>query len=240
MKYIIIVALLSVVTLNAQKQVEVKEQISKDQEIFINFKFAQDIKVVHGNTNEIIVSASVNIDDGAGNNKYSIKSENSSGQLKLYSDFGDYFKSKKRNVYYSNKDGKNNNCDCCSTSDINYVVIVPKNIKLRIKSISGSVFAGAYEGDLVTDLISGDVTIKKYNGELRLKTISGALDIKVNKAKLNAKSVTGTIYSDLDFEKTDLGKHGKSFNNKVSKQINGGTFPLIMETVSGNIYIRKG
>ncbi len=240
MKYIIIVALLSVVTLNAQKQVEVKEQISKDQEVFINFKFAQDIKVVHGNTNEIIVKASVNIDDGTGNDNYSIKSENSSGQLKLYSDFGDYFKSKKRNVYYSNKDGKNNNCDCCSTSDINYVVIVPKNIKLRIKSISGSVFADAYEGDLVTDLISGDVTIKKYNGELRLKTISGALDIKVNKAKLNAKSVTGTIYSDLDFEKTDLGKHGKSFNNKVSKQINGGTFPLIMETVSGNIYIRKG
>ncbi len=240
MKYIIIVALLSVVTLNAQKQVEVKEQISKDQEVFINFKFAQDIKVVHGNTNEIIVKASVNIDDGTGNDNYSIKSENSSGQLKLYSDFGDYFKSKKRNVYYSNKDGKNNNCDCCGTSDINYVVIVPKNIKLRIKSISGSVFADAYEGDLVTDLISGDVTIKKYNGELRLKTISGALDIKVNKAKLNAKSVTGTIYSDLDFEKTDLGKHGKSFNNKVSKQINGGTFPLIMETVSGNIYIRKG
>ncbi len=240
MKYIIIVALLSVVTLNAQKQVEVKEQISKDQEVFINFKFAQDIKVVHGNTNEIIVKASVNIDDGTGNDNYSIKSENSSGQLKLYSDFGDYFKSKKRNVYYSNKDEKNENCNCCHTTDINYVVVVPKNIKLRIKSISGSVFTDTYEGDLVTDLISGDVTIKKYNGELRLKTISGALDIKVNKAKLNAKSVTGTIYSDLDFEKTDLGKHGKSFNNKVSKQINGGTFPLIMETVSGNIYIRKG
>ncbi len=240
MKHLIVMALLSVMTLNAQKQVEVKTQIYKDQEVFLNFKFAQDIKVEHGNTNEIIVRASINIDDGTGNDKYSIKRENSSGQLKLYSDFGDYFKSKKRNVYYSNKNGKNGNCNCCTTSDINYVVIVPKNVSLKIKSISGSVFINAFEGDLVTDLISGDITIKKYSGELRLKTISGALDIIVDKAKLHAKSVTGTIYSDMDFEKAKLGKHSKSFNNKVSKQINGGTLPLVMETVSGNIYIRKG
>ena len=96
-----------------------------------------------------------------------------------------------------------------------------------------------FKGDLVTDLISGDVTIKSYEGELRLKTISGALDVKVKKANLNAKSVTGTIYSDIEFESKSDKPYNRS-GNKVSKQINGGTKPLSMETVSGNIYIRKG
>ncbi|TYA74825.1 DUF4097 family beta strand repeat-containing protein [Seonamhaeicola marinus] len=241
MKHLIIMALLSVMTLNAQKQVEIKAPISKGQEVFVNFKFAQDIKIQHGNTNEIIVRATVNIDDGEGNDKYSIKTEKSSSQLKLYSDFGDYFKNRSRNVYYSNKDGKKENCNCCHNTDINYIVIVPRNIKLKIKSISGSVFTNVYDGDLVTDLISGDVTIKKYNGELRLKTISGVLDIVVNKAKLNAKSVTGTIYSDMDFDKSDFSKYNnKKIHNHISKQVNGGTLLLTMETVSGNIYIRKG
>lgn len=237
MKYILVLALLSVVSLNAQRQVEVKESITKNQELFVNFKFAQDIKVVHGKTNEIIVKATVNIDDGEGNDTYAIKTENSAGVLKLYSDFGDYFK--KRNYYY-NGESKKQNCNCCHQTEINYVVIVPENIKVKIKSISGSVFADTYEGDLVTDLISGDVTIKKFQGELRLKTISGVLDITVNKAKLNAKSVTGTIYSNMDFEANSSGKYSNKRNNSVLKQVNGGVNPLVMETVSGDIYIRKG
>nr|WP_321232130.1 hypothetical protein [uncultured Psychroserpens sp.] len=231
MKKIVIIALLSVATLQAQRNVEVKESISKNQDVYLNFKFAQDIKVEHGNTNQIIVKASVNIDDGEGNEAFSIKADNSSGQLKFYSDFGDYFKNKW-------KDKNRHNCN--SDTDINYVVIVPKNINLKVKSISGSVFMDTFEGDLVTDLISGDVTIKKYNGELRLKTISGSLDVTVKKAKLKAKSLTGTIYSDLEFENNNSSKHYNNSHNKVSKQVNGGTLPLDMETISGNIYIRKG
>ncbi|WP_298900505.1 hypothetical protein [uncultured Psychroserpens sp.] len=230
MKKLIILALLSVTTLHAQRNVEAKERLSKNQDVYLNLKFAQDIRVEHGNTDDVLIKASVIIDDGKGNDAFSIKTENTAGQLKLYSDFGDYFKKK--------WDDKNRH-DYNSTTEINYVVIIPKNINLKIKSISGSVYMDNYDGDLVTDLISGDVTIKKYNGELRLKTISGALDVTVNKAQLNAKSLTGTIYSNLNFEaNTDKKYHGA--HNKVSKQINGGTLPLEMETISGNIYIRKG
>ncbi|MFK7782815.1 hypothetical protein [Psychroserpens sp.] len=230
MKHLIIIALLSVVTLHAQRNVEIKESLSKNQDVYLDFKFAQDIRVEQGNSNEIKVTASVNINDGEGDDAFSIKTDNSSGQLKLYSDFGDYFKNQW-------KDKSRNNCN--NTTEINYVVIVPKNINLKVKSISGSVFMNAYEGNLVTDLISGDVTIKKYNGELRLKTISGALDVTVSKAKLNAKSLTGTIYSDLEFDESESEKSYDKSHNKVSKQIKGGTTPLEMETISGNIYIRK-
>ncbi|WP_456438549.1 hypothetical protein [Psychroserpens sp.] len=230
MKNLILIALLSVATLHAQRNVEFKKSLSKNQDVFLDFKFAQDIRVEHGNTNEIKVKASINIDDGEGNESFSIKTNSSSGQLKLYSDFGDYYKNQW-------KDKNRNNCD--RTTKIDYVVIVPKNVNLKIKSISGSVYMDAFQGDLVTDLISGDVIIKKYDGELRLKTISGALDVTVRKAELNAKSLTGTIYSDLEFEKNTSSKSYNGSHNRVSKQINGGTLPLEMETISGNIYIRK-
>ncbi len=230
MKNIIIIVLLSISTLHAQRNVEVKEGLTKNQDVYLDFKFAQDIRVEHGNTKEIRVEASVNIDDGEGNDAFSIKTDNSSGTLKLYSDFGDYFKNKW-------KDKNRHNCN--NSTEINYVIVIPKNVNLKIKSISGSVYMDDFQGDLITDLISGDVTIKRYNGELRLKTISGALDVTVSKAKLTAKSLTGTIYSDLEFEESSDNARNRS-HNQVSKEIKGGTLPLEMETISGNIYIRKG
>lgn len=231
MKNLIILTLLSVVTLHAQRNVELTEKLSSDQELYLNFKFAGDIRIEHGNTNEVNVKASVYVDNGEGNDSFSIKTENSSGRLKLYSDFNDYFKNK-----WKDKTRHNYN----SNTEINYVVTVPKGVDLRVKSISGSVFIDTFNGDLVTDLISGDVTIKSYQGELRLKTISGALDVKVSKANLSAKSLTGTIYSDIEFKSNTNSKPYNSSNNKIEKKINGGTTPLHMETISGNIYIRKG
>lgn len=231
MKHILVFALLSVATLHAQRQVEVNESLSQNQNVYLHFKFAQDIRVEHGDTDEIRIKASVNIDDNKGNDAFSIKSVTTSGELKLYSDFGDYFERK-----WDDKTKYN----CNTTTEINYVVSVPKNVNLKIKSISGSVSIDDFQGDLITDLISGDVTIKKYSGELYLKTISGALDVTVNKAKLSAKSLTGTIYSDLDFEVNNSNSSYSSSHNKVSKQIKGGTKHLKMETISGNIYIRKG
>jgi hypothetical protein len=151
MKNLIIIALLSVTALHAQRYVEVKENLSNNQEVYLDFKFAQDITVEHGNTNQIIVKASVNIDEGKGDDAFTIKTKKTSGKLKFYSDFGDYFK---------NKWNDKNRHDCNSTTEINYVVIVPKNVNLMIKSISGSVSIYAFQCDLVTYLISVDVTIK--------------------------------------------------------------------------------
>lgn len=233
MKKILLLALLAVVSLHAQKELTLTENIDSDQDVYLNFKFAQDIVVEHGKSDEIIIKAMVNIDDGKGNEAFSIKTDRSSGRLKMYSDFGDYFKNK-----WNEHSGKYKN----STTEIDYVVIVPKGVNLKVKSISGSVYMDTFQGDLVTDLISGDVTIKEYQGELRLKTISGALDVKVKKADLSAKSITGTIYSDIEFEAEDDSKaHYRSrSNNEVKKKINGGTKPLHLGTISGNIYIRKG
>lgn len=219
------IALLVTVTINAQRKVEKSERVSKNQEVFVHFKFAQNIEVKQWNQNKVEVRATVNINNGEGNKHFSLKSSKSSNQVKIFSDYGNYFKRKRT--------WSNNN-----RTEIDYVVYVPKNAKLRVKSISGCLEAASFYGELTTDLISGDITIKEYRGEMQLKTISGDVDVAIKKARINAKTVTGTIYTDLKIDKSY--SQNKSFSSKVRGTVNNGDVELRMTTVSGNIYMRKG
>lgn len=233
MKRIVILFLVAL-TVNvswSQRQVEKTESIASADQLYVHFKFADDIKIEQWNRNEFKVEASVLIDDGEGNADFSLQSDRSGSTLEISSDFGDYFQRKQKNYY-----GK----DCCNKkTSINYVVYVPKGVKLKVKSISGDVIADNFSGQLVTDLVSGDVTLKKYKGELRLKTVSGDLDITTNKAEINAKTLTGTIYSDLNIAQ-DQKKSGNHGYNRVKGSVSSGGELIVLETVSGNIYMRKG
>ncbi len=216
--------LLVTITVNAQRKVEKSVKVSKNQELYVHFKFANNIEVKQWNQNRIEVRATVNLNDGEGNKHFSLKTSEKGNQVKVYSDFGNYFK-RKRNWNQHN------------TTEINYVVYVPKHATLKVKSISGSFEADSFTGDLTTDLISGDITVKKYQGEMHLKTVSGDVDVAISKAKINAKTVTGTIYSDLKIDKSY--SQNKSYSSKVRGTVNNGSVALSMTTVSGNIYMRK-
>ncbi len=220
----LICILLVTITVNAQRNVEKSVKVSKKQELYVHFKFANNIEVKQWNQNRIEVRATVNLNNGEGNTHFSLKTSENGNQVKVYSDFGNYFK-RKRNWNQHN------------TTEINYVVYVPKHANLTVKSISGSLEAASYSGDLTTDLISGDITIKRYIGEMHLKTVSGDVDVAVSKAKINAKTVTGTIYSDLKIDKSY--KENKSYSSKIRGTVNNGNVVLKMITVSGNIYMRK-
>lgn len=225
---IIVVVLLLGVTVYGQRNVEKTESVSGSDELFVNFKFADEIKVEQWNRSEIQVKATVTIDNGEGNDYFSLKTDRSGDEVKIYSDFGDYFKQKNR---WDN---------CNHETDINYVVYVPRNATLRVKSISGDLTSDSFAGTLRTDLVSGDITIKGYNGELRLKTVSGDVDVTMNRARIDARTVTGTIYSDLDIDQGDNKGRKSHGGNKVRGSVNNGTELIVLETVSGNIYMRKG
>lgn len=219
------------IQLHAQRAVELTEALKNGQEVYVDFKFADDIKVAQWSGSQIKVEAQVNIDNGEGNDSFSLKVDKSSSRIEISSDFNNYFdkkwKERKRRTNYN------------SVTDIDYVVYVPANTTIRLKSISGSVYSDSYTGEMITDLISGNVTIKDYNGELHLKTVSGDLDVTMNKAKINAKTLTGTIYSDLDIDMENKGRRSDG-HNKVQGNVNNGGDLVVMETVSGNIYMRKG
>lgn len=229
MKNIIILFLLGTIVINAQvidKQ-EKSFNLSKNQDLFVNFKFAKNIEIKQWNKNEVVVKATYSIDDGEGNKDFTIETDNNTSELKIYSDFGDYYD--KRNYQQ--------NCNHSQTN-INYTLYLPKNIDLTVKSISGSVEILEFTGNLTTDLISGDVTIKKYKGKLQLKTISGDLDVIITKAKIKAKTLTGTIYSDLEII-MDENKPTHSGHTKITGVVNNGKNLVNFYTISGNVYMRK-
>ena len=229
MKNIILAfALIITTSINAQRKIEKSVAVTNNQDVFLHFKFAQNIKIIQWNKNEVLAKAEVTIDDGEGNEAFSLQIEKSSGVVEIYSDFGDYFKNKNRK--YRN----NHN----TTTDILYVVYVPSNVNLKIKSISGDVETDKFSGNLKTDLVSGDVTVKNYSGELWLKTVSGDLDVTIDKAVVNAKTLTGTIYSNLSIDQGNNNKKSSGYN-KIRGTINNGKVLVKMETVSGNIYMRK-
>ena len=88
------------------------------------------------------------------------------------------------------------------------------------------------------ELVSGDVTIKEYDGELHLKTVSGDLDVTMKKAEVSAKTLTGSIYSNLDIDIQNKGRKNYG-HNKIIGTVNNGGKLVRMETVSGDIYLRK-
>jgi len=224
------IVLMFTVTITAQRQVEKSMIVSNGQDIFLNFKFAKNIKVEQWNKDEVLVKASVNIDDGEGNEHFSLETDKSGNTVEMSSEFGDYYKNKNKNREYWNKRS--------TRSEIRYTVYVPMNANLKVKSISGDLESDSYKGNLRTDLVSGDVTIKRYEGELLLKTVSGDLDVTIENAEVNAKTLTGTIYSDIDIKSND-GKKSSGYN-KIQTTINKGGKLVKMETVSGDLYLRKG
>lgn len=228
--------------LSAQKKI-LKSTSSKNiEDVYVHVKFANKIVVKNWDKNEILVEASVNIDDNKYNDYFSLKAKNIDGYYTVTSDYGDYFK-KYRNYYRKplkdKKEGKKSNNDCHYNAQhiVNYVIYVPKGMQLKVKSISGSLEAESYAGILQADLISGNITIKKHSKDMYLKTISGDIDIYVTDAKLEAKTLTGGVYSDLEI---DFSKGKKrSYGSKIVATINSGTAFLKLNTISGDIFLRK-
>lgn len=244
--------LLTFNNLSAQKKITENTKANGIENVYVHVKFANSIVVKNWNKNEIAVEATVNIDDNKRNDYFSLKTDNVGDTYKVTSDYGDYFK--KYRSYYSyskhshdkNHDEKNekkendDDCDCHEhrhNNIVDYVIYVPKNMELKVKSISGSVEAENYAGVLKLDLISGNITVKKHSKDMRLKTISGDIDIYVADAKLEAKTLTGGVYSDLDIDFSKNQKKG--FGSKIVTTINKGTAFLKLNTISGDIYLRK-
>lgn len=230
MKKILLAILVLSIAFNsiAQRKVDETFSINRSQKVKLHLKFAREIKIVQGSGNDIRLTASVNIDEGAGNSAYQLKTSEASGIFVVEDDYGDYFEKKRKE-----SNGKSYGTDI----EISYVIYVPENVSLIVKSISGDLVADNFKGDLETDLVSGDVGIKEYQGKLSLKTVSGSLDVAMNTANIDARTVTGTIYSDLDIDIQNKKEGG--YSSHIKGTVKGGKDLVKLETVSGNIYMRK-
>ena len=227
--------------LTAQKKIIKNTKASGINEVYVHVKFADKIEKKNWNKNEISIQAIVNINENKGNEHFSLKEDKVGSTYTITSDYGKLFKKHKKEITIThNSKGFNRSNNYANKHKINidYVIYVPKNMKLKVKSISGNIDALAYKGQLTLDLISGDITIKKQAQIMNLKTISGDIDVVVSDAEFKAETLTGTVYSDLniDFDKKRKISHG---SQKIYGTVKNGTASLKLKTISGDIFLRK-
>jgi hypothetical protein len=233
--------LLSISNLSAQKKVSLTEASKGIDEVYVHAKFADNIEIKQWNQKEVAIEATVNINNNEHNDFFSLKADKMGSTYTVKSEYGDFFKKYGNWTYRKSKckEAEENDepCNCNTEMDINYVIYVPKNMNLSVKSISGDAMIESYVGELEIDFVSGNIDVKKHSNKMRLKTVSGDIDVTITSASFDAKTLSGGIYSDLDI---DFGKgKNRSAGNRIRAKVKSGEANLYLSTVSGDIFLRK-
>lgn len=124
------------------------------------------------------------------------------------------------------------------------------NGEIELKSTSGAMVLKNISGPLVASSISGDITADFRNlrqgKPTSISLVSGNIDITMpadSKADFKLQSISGEIYTDLDIvnhkerENSNMRQIGGGYTIKGTN--NGGGTEMILNTVSGDIYLRK-
>ena len=215
MKKYVLAAILMVATIGttfSQKVITKKVDVT-GKKMEMKFDFADSIRIEAWNKNTVELEVSVNIDNNRFNKYYKLNENSFSGDIDLIEkiDFEAIKKIK----------GGGNNCNFDKM--IRYKLKVPASLEFSLKTISGQV---VLEGSL---------------GKMSVNSISGFIDYAVPasmKTRINLSTVTGDVYSNLKFDNKPE-KEAQWVGTKRQLTLNGGTQPIKLETVSGNIYLRK-
>lgn len=213
--------LLMFISMNAfaqPKKVVERVLVSGQDRLNLEFAFASNITFETWDRQEVLVEVTVEINGGEDNDIFELSTETTESSI--------YFEMDEDMWKKISKDKKRNWNNCSYTSEINYQVFLPAGLKVKANTISG------------------DYEFSYFGEEMDLKTISGAIDITVPREyslDFNAKTISGEVYSDLEIEYPE-GKEGlrQIVGQNFRGRINQGGQLSDFETISGNIYLRKG
>jgi len=215
MKRIILlfIALAGLATAAFSQKIIDEEIDVKGKEAFMKFSFADDIVLEAWDKDYVQLHVEVDIDENRYNDEYALNIDKGSGKVELIEDI-DFEKIRKL------KGGKYN---CNFNSDIHYSLKVPKNLKVKLETISG------------------EVELLGCQGEMAIKSISGFIDYSIpkeHKAKIELSTVTGEVYSNVTFDKP-LSKEISWVGTNQELSLNGGSTGVDLKTVSGDIFLRN-
>lgn len=215
MKNLILFTLLTfaVVSVFAQKTVKDQQPVNGQHTLKLDFPFADDILIETWDKAEVLVEATVNINDNEDNDLFEIRS--STTERRIYMEMDE-------RVWESQSRKRRKNC---WNSDIVIKVFLPNSLEIDAETISGN-----YE-------------LAYYGKPFFFKTISGDLDLSVDKNEdldIMVKTVTGEVYTDLELS-YPKGKDGlrQIVGMNLEGRLNQGGEILEMETVSGNVFLRS-
>ncbi len=124
------------------------------------------------------------------------------------------------------------------------------NGELEIKSTTGNILLNNVSGPIIANSVSGNLRAEFNNlrqgKPTSISLVSGDIDLTMpadSKADFRLQSISGEIYTDLDIvnnkdrEEGNLRQIGGGYT--IQGKNNGGGTELSLNTISGNIYIRK-
>lgn len=205
--------LLASFVVSAQKTIEDRQPVSGQEMLKLDFPFADEIRIETWDKPEVLVEATVNINDNEDNDLFEIRSNASERRIYMEMD---------EDIWESQSKRKRKNC---WNSDIVIKVFLPKSLEIDAETISGN-----YE-------------LAYYGKPFFFKTISGDLDLAIDPSEnidINVKTVTGEVYSDLDLS-YPKGMDGlrQIVGTDLQGRLNRGGEILEMETVSGDVFLRS-
>lgn len=198
--------------LYAQKIIEKHIDFSQGQFVSVNIQIADSIRIITWNKNEVYVKASVDINDDKYDSLYNFTFDGTGNSISIKAKFADHMPPR---IY------NHDTCCCNYTSKIYCDVYVPESARFSVETIDGN------------------ITISGRTEEVKAHSISGFIDMAMASergADLRLKTITGTIYSNLAIAAE---KHGHSSTSDISDAYNGGGKPVDLETISGDIFLRK-
>jgi len=110
---------------------------------------------------------------------------------------------------------------CCMQTMITWELFIPEKTVFSIETING------------------DIMIEGVTTEINAKTISGFIDLALaanRKADLEMKTISGTLYTDLEI---NASSPENSIPGVVRHKLNNGGDEVNLETISGDIFVRK-
>ena len=185
----------------------------------MNLKFARNIKINNWTKNEIVLKTTFKYSEDDFEQRYDQQVDKSGGKLYLETGFKNMPNQDKREYNCWSCENDNRGCYCLEFS---YEIFAPANVSLDIETISG------------------DIEIPAWDGSINAKSISGFIDLSLSnqsKKDLSVKSVTGEIYTDLESVKLD--DKSTAYSKKINTSLNGGGDVVKLQTVSGDIFLRK-
>lgn len=237
MKKILLFALLfakACSLLFGQKIITETYKLPESGRVSMNLKFADSIRVSSWDKDEIQIKAIILINNGKLNKAFTMKVDKSGGELGIVTDFDKELM----------KQGKIQDCDDYISQDGNHYTT-----KKGINWIDGNtVCSDIYfeikvpnKADFRLETISGNIEIQGFAGKLFAKTISGFVDLtwKAGKgADLEMKTITGDVFSNFEVALENK-KKSSPVGYELKGKLNGGGIPIHLESISGDVYLRK-
>jgi hypothetical protein len=226
MKHILYIVLLLVAGGPAawgQKKVEQQLPLSKGQRVQLDFEFATTIDVKTWDEPRVLVKASASVNEGLDDEAYELTAVNDGNVLRFVSRLRDKEKLFRRMDYARQFDGITQDGKGLKIKEY-YEVYVPRNAQLSLKTTLGS------------------TTIEHNNGPLAVETVTGDIDFRCTSNQpvdITAKTVTGGMYTNLPFESDTKKGLPRLAGEESQIQLNGGGVPIALETVTGDVMIRK-